>query len=162
MKLLKHYQLKSDLVKDTVLEKLNEVTQTWHKEDNQSQLFEGRINGDKFTLYPTYTLAPRDQFRPKIEMSLKQKENYTQVNLNFSLPKLIKRFIPAAFIICLIAQLVLFYFFFWTSFKIPKFFMFVPVIFTLFVYYQTKILFSVRTKRALEHLTTLLNLEFEN
>lgn len=160
VKLLKQYQLKSDFDKNIVLKKLENVTETWHKEDTETQLFEGKVNGDIFKLYPTYDLAPRDQFRPEVEVTLKQKEGFTQINLSFRLPNHMKRFFPSAFIIYSIAQLILLYFYFLTDFKIPVFFMFVPLIFSLLVYYQTKHLFNSRSKKALGHLTKILDLKY--
>lgn len=162
MKLLKKHQLKSEFDKETILIKLKEVTHTWHKELNKTQLFEGKINSDSFKLYPTYDIAPRDHFRPEIEIILKQKKNYTQVNLKFELPKLIKRFLPAAYIIYSLVQGVLIYIYlFKIDFNIPLPFIFSPIVLALLVFFQTKFLFHTRTKRALKHLTNILKLQVE-
>ena len=161
MKLLKQYQLKTYLDKSLVFEKLNNVTENWHKEDTKTQLFEGKIRGDNFKIYPTYDLAPRDHFRPEIEINLTQKKTHTQVNLKFSLPKRIKRFIPLAYIIYSIVQVLLVYVYFWTDFKIPFPFIFLPIALGLFVFIQTNILFKTRANKALGHLTKILDLQYE-
>jgi hypothetical protein len=84
MKFCKQYNLQTELTKSQILENINKVTESYHKELSKTQLFEGKVSGDSFKIYPTYDLRLRDHFRPEIEINLKEENSKTKVIINFN------------------------------------------------------------------------------
>tara|TARA_Y100001934_G_C11719661_1_gene480653 strand:- start:46 stop:516 length:471 start_codon:yes stop_codon:yes gene_type:complete len=111
-----------------VYEILSSVTESWHKENNKKQLFEGVVNQKDFSIKPVFDLSPRDQLRPQIKGVIKRKNNQTTIDLNFNAPKIFTRLLIAGYILCLVLSLVIF--FLPKTIDLPiKYFWWLPLIF---------------------------------
>ena len=87
---------------------LSSVTESWHKENNKKQLFEGVVNQKDFNFKPVFDLNPRDQLRPQINGIIKRQNNQTVIDINFNAPKIFTRLLIASYTLCSVLSLVIF------------------------------------------------------
>ena len=99
--------LNTKLKVERVLERLSSVTESWHKENNKKQLFEGVVNQTDFNFKPVFDLSPRDQLRPEINGVIKSQNNETIIDINFNPPKIFTRILITGYILCLVLSLIL-------------------------------------------------------
>ncbi len=81
-------ELKSDLSKVDIIQKLKDITEDWLSDNNSTKKFEGTINSDGvFEIHPTFNYNARNQLRPKINGRVNGDNFGASVSLVFSLEK---------------------------------------------------------------------------
>lgn len=92
-----------------IIDKLRDVTDSWHKESNKKQLFEGEISNTSFNIKPVFDFGRNDSIRPIIIGLIKSHKGNSKIEINFIPPKNFKILLIATISFQALIGLVMFW-----------------------------------------------------
>lgn len=104
----KKFYLQTNLSENEVIQRMESVTDSWHKEGSKKQRFEGKVSQSTFDIKAVFDNNPYTRIKPLISGIVKKKDNGSVVDLTFRCPSVIKVLVYISSLLYLAIAVVLF------------------------------------------------------
>jgi len=103
----KEKSFRTDKTAEQISNSISWITESFHKESNKKQLFEGRVSKEVFEILPVFDYGPRKQLRPLIEGEIIDKGTFRIVDVKFGLRQEMKLLLVIGLIFNLVMTVIL-------------------------------------------------------